>query len=141
MFGNGSKFVPGRKETLRFHYKSRSKFKAPETPPPHGLTGFAAIKQGAEKRWFSKRGRPAETALRPDSERPPKSGLGTAKAASLAGANQKSADSGGRTASSGAGADWIADTGSGKVRFRFKTEANPSPENASIARFDGLGRY
>ena len=30
----------------------RSKFKAPKTPPSHGLTGFAAIKAGAKKRCF-----------------------------------------------------------------------------------------
>ena len=35
-----------------FRSEIRSKFKAPKTPPSHGLTGFAAIKAGAKKRCF-----------------------------------------------------------------------------------------
>ena len=35
-----------------FRSEIRSKFKAPKTPPSHGLTGFAAIKAGAKKCCF-----------------------------------------------------------------------------------------
>ena len=39
-----------RPSTPAFTAKTKSKFQAPKTPPSHGLTGLAAIKAGAKKR-------------------------------------------------------------------------------------------
>ena len=42
--------------TLAFTAKTKSKFQAPKTPLSHGLTGLAAIKQGAKKRRERRKG-------------------------------------------------------------------------------------
>ena len=93
--------------------KNKSQFKAPKTPPSHGLTGFAAIKSGAKSADIQ-RVNSSQTGLR-----------------RLGGMRQPICD---QTMNGQSAAQATPDS-------LQKQEQIKGPENASIARFDGLGCY
>ena len=97
----------------RFCHGFRSEFKAPKTPPSHGLTGFAAIKSGAKSADIQ-RVNSSQTGLR-----------------RLGGMRQPICD---QTMNGQSAAQATPDS-------LQKQEQIKGPENASIARFDGLCCY